>query len=159
MIRRFLARVRANLAFVIAAAILVAAVALLLTQTASSPSPSGSGVTGGAPAFTYRESWTFPELTRAAGAGEIVAISVATKGSILEASGATPRPVDGMLVARTSSGGLVLVLPGVTTNEAIDSLRSLGFGRLLSKEAIDYRAAVPTGGGGGGSTIVMIGRC
>jgi cell division protease FtsH len=156
MIRRFLERARANPAFVVAAAILVTAVLVLLTQTTASPSPSGTGTTGAAPAFTYRESWTFPELTRAAGAGEVVAISLATKGSILEAPGATPAPVDGMLVAKTSSGGLVLVLPGVTTNEAIDSLRSLGYGRLLSKEAIDYRAAVPTGGSAGGSTLVMV---
>jgi len=153
MIRRLLARARANPAFVIAAAIFATSAILLLTQT--SPSPPPTGTTGGTPAFTFRDSWTFPELTRAAGAGEVVAISVATKGSILEAAGATPRPVEGMLVAKTASGGLVLVLPGVTTNEAMDSLRSLGFGRLLSKEAIDYRAAALPATGSG-SSIVMI---
>jgi cell division protease FtsH len=156
MIRRFLARARANPAFVIAAAIFATSAILLLTQTTSTPSRSGSDATSGAPAFTYRETWTFPELTRAADAGEVVAISVATKGSILDAPDATPRPVEGMLVAKTSSGGLVLVLPGVTTNEAMDSLRSLGFGRLLSKEAIDYRAAVTPGSSPGSSTLVMI---
>jgi len=64
-----------------------------------------------------------------------------------------------MLVAKTTSGQLVLVQSGVTTSEAIDALRSLGYGRLLSQEAIDYRAAgapaVPTSGGGSGTAMLV----
>jgi len=150
MLRRSLDALRANPALAIAALLLAAAGVLFLTQLvpAGSPSaPSGpAGNAAGAPTFTYRQSWTFPELTRAAGAGEVVAIGVATKGSVLQADGTSPEPVDGLLVARTASGQLVLVKAGIPTTDAIDALRALGYERLLAREAIDYRATGSTGG-------------
>ncbi len=154
MINRFLAGLQANPAFVIAGAILVAVVALYVFQF-SSPSRPSSDASGGAPTFTYEQRWTFPELTRAAGAGEVVSISVTSKGSVLRQPGASPEPAGDLLVAKTSNGQLVLVNAGVPTAEAIDALRSLGFGRLLSQEAVDFRA-VGLGTGTGGSGLAMI---
>jgi cell division protease FtsH len=122
-------------------AALVGAGALALAIVALRP-PAASITTPptGQPSFTYRSSWTFPELSRALSAGEVVAISVASAGSAVEGPGGTESAA-GLLVAKTTSGSLILVRAGVPTTEAINALRALGYERLLTKEAIDAPAA------------------
>ena len=53
------------------------------------PAASVTNPPPGQPSFTYRSSWTFPELSRALGAGEVVAISAASTGSAVEGPGGT----------------------------------------------------------------------
>jgi cell division protease FtsH len=171
MMRRALAVARANPAVVAAAGLLVVGALLLavgfIRPTGTTPFPTslapGASPTS-SPAVTYAQSWTFPELTRAAGAGDVVSIGVATSGSTLQVSSGSPEPVAGMLVARAAAGELYLVKPGVTTAEAIDALRALGFGRLLAEDAIAARAAgaaaetspASTGSGSGVTMLVTL---
>ena len=74
MLRRFLARLRANPLFLAAAAILAVAVVMvgsqLLGQSGARPSPASSGSLS----TTYDRAWTFPELTRQIEAGGIASI-------------------------------------------------------------------------------------
>ncbi len=156
MLRHFLSRLRANPAFVVAAALVALAPLFLVTQLAPSNKPSSGESSAGAPTFTYRTGWTFPELTRAAAAGEVVSISVAARGSSLQTGDSSPEPADGLLVAKTAGGQLVLVKAGISSQDAIDALRSLGYGRLLSQEAIDFRAAAATAGSSSGLTLLLL---
>ncbi len=94
----------------------------------------------GQPSFTYRTSWTFPELTRALGAGEVVAISIAASGSAVDGSAGTESAA-GLLVAKTTSGSVIPVKAGVPTSEAVDALRALGYERLLTREVIDAQGS------------------
>jgi cell division protease FtsH len=158
MLRRSIAFARANPLFLLAAAILTVAIVLLGSQMVGQSGSRPSSGTTGAPSATFDRAWTFPELTREIEAGDVASITVAGRGSFLQAPGASPEAADGMLVARTSEGALVVVSPGVTTAEAIDALRSLGYGRLLTQAAIDWRAAgqLPSQGGGASGMAMII---
>ena len=114
-------------------------------QTATIPPPPGQ------PSFTYQTSWTLPELTRAIDAGEVAAISVADPNSAVVGP-AGPESAAGLLVAKTTSGTLVPVRSGVPTDQTVDALRTLGYERLITKEAFDARNALADGTPNGGVT-------
>jgi cell division protease FtsH len=128
-------RGRLALAGLLGAGALALAIVALRPPAAPVTNPPSSQ-----PSFTYRTSWTFPELSRALGAGEVVAISVAAEGSAIQGPAGTESAA-GLLVVRTNSGSLIPVRAGVPTAEAIDALRALGYERLLTKEAIDAQVS------------------
>ncbi|HEX9044675.1 MAG TPA: AAA family ATPase [Candidatus Limnocylindrales bacterium] len=156
MLRRLRFDLRRNPAFLLAALALGAAAALILWELVPRSGVIVPAPAGGEPAFTYRSDWTFPELTRAADAGEVVAIGVATRDSALEVPGTSPAPADGLLVAKTRSGQDVVVVAGVPTTDAVDALKSLGYGRLLTQEAIDVTSGSSAPSGGSSSLAMLV---
>jgi cell division protease FtsH len=119
-----------------AAAVLVAVVALTagggLALVSTAP-PAVSTTTNTAPAFTVRGGWTLADLERHVEAGDVDAITAAP------ASAANP---GGQLLARTRSGQVVAIDLSVDASSAIAALTSLGYGNLLTTEAIQV---APTG--------------
>ena len=83
------------------------------------------------PTFTFRDGWTLVELQRHVEAGDVAAISAA-KGN-----GTAGRPDS--LVARTTDGQLVPVDLSVDAGQAINALTALGYGSLLTTEAVELR--------------------
>ncbi|HET7474252.1 MAG TPA: AAA family ATPase [Candidatus Limnocylindrales bacterium] len=79
------------------------------------------------PSFTIRSGWTLAELVRRIQAGEIEAVTAAP------ASATTP---GGQVLARTRSGEVVTIDLSIAPSEAIGSLSALGYGNLLTTEAI-----------------------
>ena len=152
MLRRFIDAIAANKLLALAAVTLGTAVVLIALPLLGVRigGTSDGGASGGEPPFTYTVAWTFPELTRAIEAGEVVGVSVATARSSLALPNASPEPVDGWLVARTADGGLVIVRAAIPTVDAIAALRSLGYGRLLTVEAIELTRSP---GGMAGTTL------
>jgi cell division protease FtsH len=161
-LRRWLRANAARLGFVAVilalGVVLVAAVLRPNAASTTTPPPPGQ------PSFTYETSWTLPELTRAIDAGEVTAISVADPNSAVVGPGGT-ESASGLLVAKTTSGALVPVRSGVPTNQTVDALRTLGYERLITKEAFDARNALAADAPAGGMTglftlliaVVMIG--
>ena len=80
-----------------------------------------------APAFTVRGEWTLVELQRHIEAGEIDAIT---------AMPATAANAAGELLVRTKSGVVVAIDLSVAAPDAVAALTSLGYGNLLTTEAI-----------------------
>lgn len=105
---------------VLAVGLVAAAVGLFLANR-----PASNG-------FTYATSWTLPELVRHIEAGDVVAISAASDGG------------DGSpeLVAETTGGQRVAVVAGVPASDAADALRAMGYGRLLTAEAVSLTGSV-----------------
>jgi hypothetical protein len=124
-----------------AAGALVALVALVgggglvLVSTA----PPATTVT--APVFTIRGGWTLADLERHIQASDIDAITAAP------ANAGYP---SGQLLARTRSGQVVSIDLAVSPTDAVAALTSLGYGNLLTTEAIGISpsAAVPSTNGG-----------
>ena len=101
----------------------------------------------GVPTFTVRTGWTLAELQRRIESGEVEAISA------VPASPASPA---GELVVKTKTGTVVPIDLSVGVGEAISALNSLGYGALLTTEAIS--AARPLAAPGNPlSSIVAIG--
>ncbi|HEU4572612.1 MAG TPA: AAA family ATPase, partial [Candidatus Limnocylindrales bacterium] len=79
------------------------------------------------PGFTVRNGWTLAELQRRIETGDVEAISATP------ASAANPA---GELVVRTTDGAVVTVDLSVGVGEAVSALNGLGYGNLLTTEAI-----------------------
>ncbi|HEV8546357.1 MAG TPA: AAA family ATPase [Candidatus Limnocylindrales bacterium] len=84
------------------------------------------------PTFTFRDGWSLVELQRHVEAGEVEAIT-AVKGT--SASG---QPLENLLV-RTSGGQVVPIDLSVTAGEAVSALTALGYGDLLTTEALEVK--------------------
>jgi cell division protease FtsH len=108
----------------IAVAILVLGGALYLANSRTIPVAQSSG-----PSFTYAGGWSLVELQRHLEAGDVVAIS-ATSSS--PAAGSSP---DG-LVVKTRDGQVISVQLTVNASEAVRAISGLGYGDLLTTEAL-----------------------
>ncbi len=101
----------------------------------------------GAPTFTVRTGWTLAELEHRIESGDVEAITAAP---------ASPTSPAGALLVRTTTGTVVPIDLSVGVGEAVSALNSLGYGGLLTTEAIS--AARPlTASGNPLSSIVAIG--
>jgi ATP-dependent Zn protease len=85
------------------------------------------------PAFTYVATWTTLDLAREIEAGQVVAITAAPQVASVPRSTAVVGPV---LAARTLDGQVVGVATGLSLDQSIAALRALGYGRLLTEEAL-----------------------
>jgi cell division protease FtsH len=91
--------------------------------------PAPADTTAGQPTFTYAGGWSLAELERHLEAGDVTAIS-ATHSSV-EAG----NPADG-LVVKTRDGQVVSIDLAVSAGEAVGALSNLGYGGLLTTEAL-----------------------
>ncbi|HEU4920206.1 MAG TPA: AAA family ATPase [Candidatus Limnocylindrales bacterium] len=97
--------------------------------------PAGGANGGGQPTFTYSAGWTLVDLQRHVEAGEVVAIT-AVRGT--DASGAPTET----LLARTTEGQVVAVNLAVSAGQAVAALAAMGYGGLLTAEALQVSAPV-----------------
>lgn len=97
--------------------------------TMASPSP----VPSAGPSFTYVTSWDLLTLQRHLEAGDVLAIS-ATPAVVSVARGGTSTPAQ--LIARTKDGQLVSINLSVSLSDAVNALHYLGYGQLLTGEAL-----------------------
>ena len=79
------------------------------------------------PAFTVRTGWTLAELERRIETGDVDAISAIPPGA---------NSPSGELVVRTTDGSIVTIDLSVGVGEAVSALTALGYGNLLTTEAI-----------------------
>ncbi|HET9521162.1 MAG TPA: AAA family ATPase [Candidatus Limnocylindrales bacterium] len=98
------------------------------------------------PTFTFRDGWTLVELQRHVEAGEVAAIS-GVKGN-----GTAGQPDH--LVAKTNDGQLVPIDLSVSAGQAISAFTALGYGDLLTTEAVELRR--PIAGEAGLSPLSLI---
>ena len=130
-------RPRTSLALALALVVAIAAIGVGGVSVATTGAPPTGQVTG--PAFTFRGEWTLVELQRHVEAGEVSAIS-----AVREGSGSTATDI---LLARTTDGQVVAIDLSVGSSEAISALTALGYGDLLTTEALSLSRPVPTAGG------------
>jgi cell division protease FtsH len=112
--------------------------------------------------ITYAETWTFSELISHADAGEVLAVSVPSAadrssrtGTGAAAAGTTvAQAAPPKLSARTMDGRWARVQLPQTSDQAVDALRSLGYGRLLSGSSV--ADATPILGSGQLSGLLMM---
>jgi cell division protease FtsH len=91
-----------------------------------------------APSFTVRDGWTLAELERHIEDGDVSAIT---------ASGPTTTDPTGELLARTRDGQVVSIDLSVGASDAVAALTGLGYGNLLTTEAVGLARPVgPVGG-------------
>lgn len=121
-----------------AAGVLVAVIALSgasgLVLVSSAP-PATTTTTNGDPAFTVRGGWTLADLERHVEAGDVDAITAAS---------ATASDPAGKLLARTRSGQVVPIELSVGASAAVAALTSLGYGNLMTTEAIQVTSTGAT---------------
>ena len=118
--RRRPRQVAAGALLVLLVGLLVAGSLARLAMTPAAAEPLG-------PVFTIRSGWTLAELERHIEAGDIDAITA------LPPSSTAP---GGELLARTREGQVVTVDLSVGVSDAVTALTSLGYGALLTTEAV-----------------------
>jgi cell division protease FtsH len=91
--------------------------------------PPAAAAPSGQPTFTYAGGWSLAELQRHLEAGDITAISATSS------SPAAGNPPDG-LVVKTRDGQVVTINLSVSAGQAISALSGLGYGGLLTTEAL-----------------------
>jgi cell division protease FtsH len=133
-----------------AVGVLVALVALtaaggfvLSTRT---PAPA-TAAPNDAPAFTVRGGWTLADLERHIEAGDVEAITAAP------ANAANP---GGQLLARTRTGQVVTIDLAVGATGAISALTALGYGNLLTTEAIGLSTAATAPSSGANVLAIVV---
>ena len=97
--------------------------------------------TNNGPGFTFSGAWSLVELQRHIEAGDVEAITAAPASTTTTIGEAGQQ-----LLARTTTGQVVPVDLSVTPGEAVDALTALGYGRLLTNEALAASPPVSTGG-------------
>jgi cell division protease FtsH len=102
------------------------------------------------PTFTFRGGWTLVELQRHIDAGDVEAITAATAGSP-----ATSGAAQEQLLARTTSGQVVPIDLSVSPGQAVDALTSMGYGKLLTDEAMSVSAPVGTSEGPNAISLIL----
>jgi cell division protease FtsH len=83
----------------------------------------------GGPTFTYAGGWSLVELERHLEAGDVTAISATTSAATVGS------PVTDIVV-RTSDGQVISIDLAITAPEAVRALSALGYGSLLTTEAL-----------------------
>lgn len=121
-------RSRPAIAVTLLAVVAILGVTSFLVLRTGTPAP-GTAAVATAPTFTFGDGWTFLELQHHVEAGDVSAISAAP------ATGTSGLPADTLLV-RTTDGQVVPVDLSVTAGEAVSALTSLGYGELLTTEAL-----------------------
>jgi ATP-dependent Zn protease len=133
---------------------LVAAVAVLVIGALvggvslvaiSGRAPASSGTTVGDATFTFRSGWTLVELQRHVEAGDVEAITAVSSNG----AGAADT-----LLARTKQGQVVSVNLAVSAGQAVAALNALGYGTLLTTEAL--QVSRPIGGESGPNLLAII---
>jgi len=114
---------------------------LVSGQPPAVQAPSGQAT------FTYAGGWSLAELQRHLEAGDITAISATSS------SPAAGNPPDG-LVVKTRDGQVVTINLSVSAGQAITALSGLGYGGLLTTEAL--AASRSTGTDGAPNPIAII---
>src|SRR5947207_768271 len=124
-------RIAAACLFVVLVALagLIAAGSQLLLNPSS---PANGAAANGAPGFTSRGGWTLADLERHIEAGDVLAIT---------AGPANQSNPGGQLLARTRTGQVVSIDLSVGASGAISALTSLGYGNLLTTEAMAVSGA------------------
>ena len=135
-VRNILARTsRGTKLIVLGLLLAVAALSLGLLYVAGVFEPEDTAE----PTFTYTGTWDLLELQRHIEAGEVTSITVFTDPGEDGASTAMmpePDPTDLSLVAQTDDEQLIKIENILSVEDALVSLRSMGYAELLSKEAI-----------------------
>jgi len=126
------------------ATLVVAALAILAFQLAVVSRPPSVALQA-QPNFTVRSGWTLVDLERHIESGDVDAII---------ASPATSSSPAGELLARTRTGQVVTIDLAVNANDAVSALTSLGYGHLLTTEAVAL--ARPSSGGIGPSVLTIL---
>jgi cell division protease FtsH len=101
--------------------------------------PPAAAAPSGQPTFTYASGWSLAELQRHLEAGDITAISATSS------SPAAGNPPDG-LVVKTRDGQVVTINLSVSAGQAISALSGLGYGGLLTTEALAASRTTGTDG-------------
>ena len=127
---------------VVVAMALGTSLVLVIGQRAPAPGPAGQ------PAFTYASGWSLAELERHLEAGDVTAISATSS------SPAAGNPADG-LVVKTRDGQIITIDLAVSAGQAVSSLYSLGYGDLLTTEALAAGRAT-TGADGAPNPMAII---
>jgi cell division protease FtsH len=133
----------------VAGGVLVALIALSgaggLALISTAPS-AATNVANDAPVFTVRGGWTLADLERHIEAGEVEAITAGP------ANAANP---SGQLLARTRTGQVVAIDLSVGASGAIAALTALGYGSLLTSEAMGVAsaAAAPSSSANAGAVL------
>lgn len=118
--------------------------ALVLAFLCSSANPfnsTGAPVAtpaAGGPAFTYAAQWDLLTLQRHLAGGDVLAISSVSDTTSSRVGGTAVSP---SLVVKTNDGQIVQVNLSISAADAISALRSLGYGPLLTSEALAVSSA------------------
>ncbi|HTG42861.1 MAG TPA: AAA family ATPase, partial [Methylomirabilota bacterium] len=110
--------------------------------------PPAAAAPGGQPTFTYAGGWSLAELQRHLEAGDITAISATSS------SPAAGNPPDG-LVVKTRDGQVVTINLSVSAGQAISALSGLGYGSLLTTEALAASRSTGTDGAPNPLAIIL----
>ncbi len=127
--RAFRRRSRVALAVTLLTILAVAAITSFMVMRSPAPATGETSAVPSSPTFTFDQGWTFMELQRHVEAGEVSAISAG------QATGASGVSSDTLLV-RTTDGQVIPVDLSVTPGEAVAALTALGYGDLLTAEAL-----------------------
>jgi ATP-dependent metalloprotease FtsH len=113
-----------------------------------STNPPATAVAGNdAPGFTVRVGWTLADLERHIEAGDVEAIT---------AGPATAMSPGGQLLAKTRGGQVVTIDLAVSVSGAVSALSALGYGNLLTTEAIGASSAASTSSPGASAIAVLL---
>jgi ATP-dependent Zn protease len=104
--------------------LLVAGELVTLSSKPTIPSPTVAA----APTFTYAGTWTLVDLQRHIEAGEVAAISATSS----QGNGA----IADTLLVKTKDGQIVPIDLSVAAGDAVGALTALGYGNLLTTEAV-----------------------
>ena len=110
--------------------------------------PPAAAAPSGQPTFTYAGGWSLAELQRHLEAGDITAISATSS------SPAAGNPPDG-LVVKTRDGQVVTINLSVSAGQAITALSGLGYGGLLTTEALAASRSTGTDGAPNPMAIIL----
>ena len=134
-------RRRPRPAAAIALVVLVAVLGLIWFAAARGFGSTTAGApTGSSPTFTFRGGWTLVELQRHIEAGDVTAITATP------ATTSTGQATD-QLLARTTSGQVVPVDLSVEPDQAVAALTALGYGNLMTNEAMSVSRLGEASGG------------
>ncbi|HKB28830.1 MAG TPA: AAA family ATPase, partial [Candidatus Limnocylindrales bacterium] len=115
---------------------------LVSGQPPAVQAPSGQAT------FTYAGGWSLAELQRHLEAGDITAISATSS------SPAAGNPPDG-LVVKTRDGQVVTINLSVSAGQAVTALSGLGYGGLLTTEALAVSRSTGTDGAPNPIAIIL----
>jgi len=125
--------------FVVAGLSIMAALLLALVLfSALSPQVAVPSSSSGTPAFTYAGEWNLLDLQRHIAAGEVVSITIPAPSLNPPRAGSSELSASlQSLAVKLTNGQIMRVNLDITQASAIDALRALGYGSLLTSEALD----------------------
>jgi cell division protease FtsH len=133
-----------------------AALGLRSTPSATPSVASSAAVAATSPAFSYAGTWTLLDLQRHIAAGDVLSISISVPTTVHYGTTVVGGTTTG-LAAKLTNGQIMLVDLQITPTDAIAALRSLGYGDLLTSEALQATNSPDTGGGFNLPEILILG--